>query len=69
MLYICMEYCKHLDLGNYLRNHETLSEDHARTIALQVSQGLRRMHDNEIAHRDLKPAVSSNRVTVPRKAY
>jgi serine/threonine protein kinase len=53
-----MEYCKHLDLGEHLRAHGKMSEDHARIIALQVLQGLSWMHKNKIAHRDLKPAVS-----------
>jgi serine/threonine protein kinase len=53
-----MEYCQHLDLGKYLRVHGTLSEEHAKVIALQVLHGLLQMHRNQIAHRDLKPAVS-----------
>jgi len=57
MLYICMEYCKHLDLGTYLKTCGILPEETAKTIAVQVIHGLQCMHDNEIAHRDLKPAV------------
>jgi serine/threonine protein kinase len=53
-----MEYCKHADLGKYLKRHGTLSEDYARVIALQVLQGLLKMHRNGFAHRDIKPAVS-----------
>jgi serine/threonine protein kinase len=63
-LYICMEYCQHLDLGKHLRAHGTLSEEHAKVIAVQVLQGLHQMHKNQIAHRDLKPAVSA--VHTPR---
>jgi serine/threonine protein kinase len=59
-----MEYCKHLDLGRYLKAHGNLSEEHARVVALQVLQGLLRMHENEIAHRDLKPAVSTTQVAI-----
>jgi serine/threonine protein kinase len=53
-----MEYCKHLDLGTHLDKHEELSEEHTRSIILQVLRGLSMMHENDIAHRDLKPAVS-----------
>lgn len=58
-LYICMEYCKHLDLGRYLKTQGALSGEDAQVIAQQVLQGRCRMHKNKngIAHRDLKPAV------------
>jgi serine/threonine protein kinase len=52
-----MEYCKHLDLGRYLKLQGTLSEENGQVIAQQILQGLVRMHKNGIAHRDLKPAV------------
>jgi serine/threonine protein kinase len=60
-----MEYCKHQDLGKYLKAHGTLSEEYARTIAQQVLQGLFQMHENMIAHRDLKPGVSILQVALP----
>lgn len=57
-----MEYCKYLDLGKHLKSYGVLSEESARAIALQVLQGLVQMHGNKIAHRDLKPAVSTKKV-------
>ncbi|EMD65666.1 hypothetical protein COCSADRAFT_189427 [Bipolaris sorokiniana ND90Pr] len=56
--YICMEYCKYLDLRKHLKSYGVLPEESARAIALQVLQGLVQMHGNKIAHRDLKPAYS-----------
>lgn len=52
-----MEYCEHLDLGSYLREHSKLSEKHVKSIARQVLTGLSCMHRNGYAHRDVKPSV------------
>lgn len=53
-----MEYCEHGDLKKYLAEHGRLPEDQAQEIGWQVLQGLKFMHENRFAHRDLKPAVS-----------
>lgn len=53
-----MEYCEYLDLGTYLNENMSLSEEHIQDIAKQVLEGLSLMHKNRFAHRDLKPAVS-----------
>lgn len=52
-----MEYCEHLDLGTYLREHNRLSEEHVKSIARQVLTGLSCMHEHGYAHRDVKPSV------------
>lgn len=51
-----MEYLPHGDLHKYLR--APLSEKEGQHIVFQVLEGLRFMHDNGFAHRDLKPTVS-----------
>jgi serine/threonine protein kinase len=59
-----MEHCKNMDLKTHLQNHGVLSERDARTIASQVLEGVSLMHENGIAHRDLKPAVSTPQANV-----
>ncbi|KAH7087608.1 kinase-like domain-containing protein [Paraphoma chrysanthemicola] len=54
-LYISMEYCEHLDLGTYLKEHNRLLEAHIQSIARQVLTALSYMHECGFAHRDLKP--------------
>lgn len=50
-----MEYARHQDLQKHLAKSFTESE--AGLIASQIAEGLKFMHDNKYAHRDLKPAV------------
>jgi serine/threonine protein kinase len=50
-----MEYLPHGDLQSYLRS--ALPEDQVRKIIQQVLEGVKFMHDSQIAHRDLKPGV------------
>lgn len=54
-----MEYCELGDLDNYVKEHGRLAEDQVWDIGWQILRGLRFMHDNDFAHRDLKPAVST----------
>lgn len=51
-----MEYFENGDLQKYLT--QPLPETEAKTIASQVLEGLKFMHDNGFVHRDLKPGVS-----------
>jgi serine/threonine protein kinase len=51
-----MEYLPLGDLQKYIDN--PLKESEAATIAQQLLEGLAFMHENDFAHRDLKPAVN-----------
>jgi serine/threonine protein kinase len=53
-----MEFLPHGDLEKYLYNKHTLPEPEVQQIAFQVLEGLKSMHENGFAHRDLKPSVS-----------
>ncbi len=54
-----MEYCELGDLQGYLSSKPPLPEIQAQEITFQMLEGVRYMHENEFAHRDLKPAVRS----------
>ncbi|OCK79105.1 WD40 repeat-like protein [Lepidopterella palustris CBS 459.81] len=54
-LYIAMEYFELGDLHSYLASTAALPEQDAKEIAVQILEGLNCMHENEFAHRDLKP--------------
>lgn len=60
--YLCisMEYCEHGDLKRYLESAKTIPEDEARDVASQVLCALAMMHQEGFAHRDVKPAVSTD---------
>ncbi|OQD83593.1 hypothetical protein PENANT_c016G09617 [Penicillium antarcticum] len=53
-VFIVMEYMKHGDLDSHLK--KPLPENEAREITLQLAEGLEFLHDNRVAHRNLKPA-------------
>jgi serine/threonine protein kinase len=52
-----MEYLEHGDLQHYLLESPPLPEKEAGEITFQLLEGLAFMHENQFAHRDLKPAV------------
>ncbi len=54
-----MEYCELGDLQAYLSSSPPLPETQAQEITFQILEGVRYMHENEVAHRDLKPGVRS----------
>jgi serine/threonine protein kinase len=55
-LYIAMTYYPLGDLMAYL-DENSVSEDGARQITIQILQGLSIMHQEGYAHRDIKPQV------------
>jgi calcium/calmodulin-dependent protein kinase I len=52
-----MEYCQLGDLQGYLSSAPPLPEIQAQEITFQILEGVHYMHENEFAHRDLKPKV------------
>lgn len=55
-----MEYLPYGDLEDHLSNSEDLlPQDQVQGIVSQIADGIYFMHENRFAHRDLKPAVSS----------
>ena len=52
-----MEYLHSGDLYGYISNRPALSEQEAQVITFQILEGVFLMHDNDFAHRDLKPQV------------
>jgi serine/threonine protein kinase len=59
-LYIAMEYCPCGDLKNHLAMNGAVGEADAQVIVSQILKGLAHMHEENFAHRDLKPAVSTS---------
>lgn len=57
MLFIAMEYLPKGDLLKHLTKPLPVLE--AKSIAVQILEGLYHMHDAEFTHRDLKPEVST----------
>ena len=56
-LYIAMEYIKEGDLSKHMG--KPLQQETVQNISKQILEGLKVMHQQGIAHRDLKPAVCS----------
>ena len=61
IVYISMEYFQYGDL--YTCYQDSLPEQLVRKVAEQLLEGLERMHELGITHRDLKPQVCSNELT------
>lgn len=54
-----MEYIECGDLASLILEEEDLTESDARTITMQLLEGLNIMHKNGFCHRDIKPKVRS----------
>ena len=53
-----MEYFEFGDLHSYLFSYPRLLEEQVQDISFQILKGVAFMHENDFAHRDLKPGVS-----------
>ena len=56
-IFITMEYCRYGDLYHYLLRQRVVSAGEVQQLAYQILEGLDQMHQNDFAHRDLKPGV------------
>ena len=55
-----MEYFPLGDLQSHMsETEEPLAEREVQQISFQILEGLKFMHENGFAHRDIKPAVST----------
>ena len=52
-----MEYCRHGDLHHYLLRQRIIPAKEVLQLAYQILEGLDQMHQNDFAHRDLKPGA------------
>lgn len=50
-----MEFMNDGDLANKIEREGCFDEDKARYFFIQIVDGVRHLHENCIAHRDLKP--------------
>lgn len=57
-LFIATEYCRYGDLKRFVKDNGSIPEPQVQVITDQILQGIIFMHDNDFAHRDLKPTVS-----------
>ncbi|RDL30227.1 uncharacterized protein BP5553_10505 [Venustampulla echinocandica] len=68
-IFITMEYCRHGDLHHYLSNRRSLPAAEAQQLTYQILEGLHHMHENDFAHRDLKPGNILIKLMPPEKNW
>lgn len=54
MIYMLMDYCRHGDLLEYIKEYGSFSEDKAKYYFKQIVSAVSYLHALDIAHRDLK---------------
>ncbi|KAK4876387.1 hypothetical protein RN001_012809 [Aquatica leii] len=54
IIYIFMDYCKHGDLLEYIRQNGVVSQTKAKIYFRQIVDAVQYLHNRNIAHRDLK---------------
>ncbi|XP_066152074.1 testis-specific serine/threonine-protein kinase 2-like isoform X2 [Euwallacea fornicatus] len=53
-IYMIMDYCRHGDLLEYIKNFGCFPEENAKNYFKQIVEAVCYLHDHDIAHRDLK---------------
>jgi serine/threonine protein kinase len=59
-IFVTMEYCRHGDLHHHIKSRRFVPAGEVQQLAYQILEGLDQMHQNDFAHRDLKPGVCMN---------
>lgn len=54
VIYMLMDYCRHGDLLEYIKDYGCFSEDKAKYYFKQIVSAVSYLHALDIAHRDLK---------------
>ena len=54
--YVAMDYFAGSTLEDHVKEHGPLVLDDLRSVARQIAEGLQASHENDILHRDVKPA-------------
>jgi len=55
-IYSVMEYIDGIDLNKYLKKRPPFTQEEAKDLLLQISNGIKEIHSLNILHRDLKPS-------------
>lgn len=55
-IYSVMEFIDGIDLNKFLKNRPPFTQDEAKDLLLQISNGIKEIHSLNILHRDLKPS-------------
>lgn len=55
LIYVVLEWCSDGDLLSWIMDGRIRNVDHAKSLFVQVLNGVRYLHENGVAHGDLKP--------------